>query len=81
MPRPTTKNQLLETIEIERKALEKFLAELSPAQMIEPGVVGERSVKDVLAHLIEWEHMVLSWHVAGLQGKAPMTPAEGFNWA
>jgi len=81
MPRPTTKNQLLETIEIERKALEKFLTELSPAQMIQPGVVGEWSVKDVLAHLIEWEHMVLSWHSAGLQGKVPVTPAEGFNWA
>jgi len=81
MPRPTTKNQLLETIEIERKALEKFLTELSPAQMIQPGVVGEWSVKDVLAHLIEWEHMVLNWHSAGLQGKVPVTPAEGFNWA
>jgi len=81
MPRPTTKIQLLETIAVERKALEQLLAELSPSQMSEPGIVGDWSVKDVLAHLIEWEHMVLSWHAAGLQGKVPVTPAEGFNWA
>jgi len=81
MPRPTTKKQLLKTIEIERKALEQFLAELSPAQMTQPGTVGKWSVKDVLAHLIEWEHMVLSWQATGLQGRVPVTPAEGFNWA
>jgi hypothetical protein len=81
MPRPTTKKQLLEAIQVERKGLEQFLAELSPDQMIQPGVVGDWSVKDVLAHLIEWEQMVLSWHSAGLKGKVPVTPAEGFNWA
>jgi hypothetical protein len=81
MPRPTTKNQLLETIDIERKALEKFLDELSPAQLTQPGLVGEWSAKDVLAHLIEWEQMVLNWYSAGVKGKVPVTPAEGFNWA
>ncbi|RPJ27220.1 MAG: DfsB family protein [Chloroflexi bacterium] len=81
MPRPGTKKQLLETIETEQKALEELLAGLSPAQMTQPGVVGEWSVKDVLAHLLEWQHMVLSWHSAGLLGKVPVIPAEGFNWA
>ena len=81
MPRPTTKNALLETIEVERNALEQLLDELSPAQMEESGVVGEWSVKDVVAHLLEWEQMVLRWHAAGLKGKVPVTPAEGFNWA
>jgi uncharacterized protein (TIGR03083 family) len=81
MPRPTTRNALLEAIEIERNALQQLLAELSPDQMVEPGTVGEWSVKDVLAHLLEWEQMVLRWHSAGLRGKVPVTPAEGFNWA
>ncbi|MEW6405963.1 MAG: ClbS/DfsB family four-helix bundle protein [Chloroflexota bacterium] len=81
MPRPTTKKGLLEAIEVEYKALEQLLAGLSPAHMTEPGVVGEWSVKDVLAHLLEWHHMVLNWHEAGLKGKIPVTPAEGFNWA
>jgi hypothetical protein len=81
MPRPTTKHQLLQAIEIERKALEKFLEDLSPAQLTQPGLVGEWSAKDVLAHLIEWEQMVLKWHAAGLKGKVPVTPSEEFNWA
>jgi hypothetical protein len=81
MPRPTTKKQLLEAIEIERNALEKVLDELTPAQMTQPGLVGGWSAKDVLAHLIEWEHMVLKWHAAGLKGKVPVTPSEEFNWA
>jgi len=80
MPRPTTKKQLLETIEVEQKALEGLLAGLSPAQMIAPEIVGEWSVKDVLAHLLEWQHMVLSWHAAGLKGKVPETPSAEFNW-
>jgi hypothetical protein len=81
MPRPTTKQGLLEAIEIEGKALEQLLAGLTPAQMTQPGLVGEWSVKDVLAHLLEWHHMVLNWHSAGLQGKIPATPSETFNWA
>ena len=81
MPRPTTKNALLESIEAERNALEQLLDELTPDQMEESGVVGEWSVKDVIAHLLEWEQMVLRWHSAGLKGKVPVTPAEGFNWA
>lgn len=81
MPRPTTKKGLLEAIEVEHKALEGLLAGLSPAQMTQPGVVGEWSVKDVLAHLLEWQLMLLSWHAAGLKGKVPVTPAERFNWA
>ncbi|HET9914364.1 MAG TPA: ClbS/DfsB family four-helix bundle protein [Anaerolineales bacterium] len=81
MPRPGTKKQLLEAIEVEHQALEGLLDRLSSAQMVLPGVVGEWSVKDVLAHLLEWQQMVLSWHAAGVKGKIPVTPAEGFNWA
>jgi hypothetical protein len=81
MPRPSTKYALLEAIEIERTALEGLLSGLSPEQMSEPGTVGEWSVKDVLAHLLEWEQMVLRWHDAGLQGKVPVTPSQEFNWA
>lgn len=80
MPRPTTKAGLLEAIETERSALEQLLAELSPEQMIEPEIVGNWSVKDVLAHLLEWEEMVLMWHAAGLEGNVPVTPSEEFNW-
>ena len=81
MPRPQTKKQLLDAMEAERKALEQLLVELSPAQMTQPGIVGEWSVKDVLAHLLEWQDMVLSWHSIASKGKVPTVPAEGLSWA
>ncbi|HMB23722.1 MAG TPA: ClbS/DfsB family four-helix bundle protein [Anaerolineales bacterium] len=81
MPRANNKKQLLEDIETEGKALEQLLAGLSLAQMTQPGIVGEWSVKDVLAHLLEWQCMVLKWHTAGLQGKVIPIPAEGLNWS
>ena len=81
MPRPTTKEELLAAIEKERGALETFLETLTPAEMTLPGVVGEWSAKDVLAHLIEWEQICLGWYAAGLRGETPPLPAPGFNWA
>ena len=80
MPRPTSKSDLLAAIEKERGALETLLELLTPEQMTDPGVVGEWSVKDVLAHLVEWEQMVLGWHATGLRGETPEMPAPGFKW-
>jgi hypothetical protein len=80
MPRLTTKKALLDELKTERLALENFLAVLTPEQMLQPGALGEWSVKDVLAHLVEWEQMFLGWYAAGLRGETPPTPAEGYNW-
>ena len=80
MPRPTNKPDLLSAIEKERSALEASIEALSPNQLMVPGVVGEWSVKDVLAHLVEWEQMVLGWYRAGLQNEVPSLPAPGFKW-
>jgi uncharacterized protein (TIGR03083 family) len=71
---------LLAAIDQERGALNTFFGTLTPEQMAAPGVVGEWSVKDVLAHLIEWEQMVLGWYAAGLRGETPQLPAPGYNW-
>jgi uncharacterized protein (TIGR03083 family) len=81
MPRPTSKDDLLTAIDQERSALEELLETLTPAQMTEPGLVGDWSAKDVLAHLFEWEQMVLGWHQAGLRGETPELPAPGFKWS
>jgi uncharacterized protein (TIGR03083 family) len=80
MTRPTTKDQLLTACQQEHTALEELLATLTPEQMTQPGTVGDWSVKDVLAHLIEWEQMVLGWYKAGRRGRTPAIPADGFNW-
>jgi len=43
-------------------------------------VLGNWSVKDVLAHLVEWEQMVMQWVEAGVNGKTPAVPSEEYNW-
>ncbi|MBN1429834.1 MAG: ClbS/DfsB family four-helix bundle protein [Anaerolineae bacterium] len=80
MPRPTNKPQLLEESQKEFEALEKFLLPLTPDQFIQPGTLGEWSVKDVLAHLYEWQQMFFRWYEAGLRGETPAVPAEGYKW-
>jgi len=74
------KQELLDEIRLERAALDETLALLTPRQMTKPGVTrGGWSVKDVLAHLIEWQQMNLDWYAAGLRGETPAMPAPGFT--
>jgi len=80
MPRPTSKNDLLAAIAREREKLDATLETVTPERMVEPCVVGEWSVKDVLAHLTEWEQMALGWYRAGLRGEIPDLPAPGYKW-
>jgi len=81
MPRPQNKTQLLAETHTQYQALEKFLAGLTPAQMTRPGALGEWSMKDVLAHLYEWQQMFFRWYEAGLRGETPAVPAQGFKWS
>ena len=80
MARATNKDDLLIAIEKERSALEAFLETLTSEQTTDPNTVGEWSVKDMMAHLIEWEQMCLGWYQAGLRGESPSLPALGFKW-
>jgi hypothetical protein len=45
------KNNLMNTLSETRYALDSALAEVDPSQMTGPGVVGEWSVKDLIAHI------------------------------
>ena len=80
MSRPADKTELLEESQKEYEALEKFLSSLNPAQMLQSGALGEWSVKDVLAHLHEWQQMFFRWYEAGRRGEMPAVPAEGYKW-
>ncbi len=74
------KKDLLSEIQRERKALDDSLALVPAVQMTKPGVTrGGWSVKDVLAHLVEWQHMNLGWYAAGLRGEKPAMPAPGYT--
>lgn len=80
MGRRLRKKELLEAINIERTSLDEILAQLRPRQMTQPGVTrGGWSVKDILAHLVEWQQMNFGWYEAGLRGEKPAMPAPGFT--
>ena len=80
MPRPKSKSELLDAIATTRDKLIKLLGGLTAEQLVTPHIVGRWSVKDVLAHLSEWEQMCLGWYQAGLRDEIPMVPAVGFKW-
>jgi hypothetical protein len=80
MGRRLPKKELLSEIDRERKALDETLAVLSKRDLTKPGVTrGGWSVKDVLAHLVEWQQMNLNWYAAGLRGENPAMPAPGYT--
>ncbi len=80
MSKPITKQEVIESAQKERAALEDYLATLTPEQMTQPNVIGEWAVKDVMAHLFAWEGMVMRWYETGKKGKLPAVPSEKYNW-
>ena len=78
--RARTKQELLESIRSTRELLEKKFSKLTPAQMVWPGSMDDWSVKDILAHLVDWEQRFIGWYQAGLRGEVTITPAPGFTW-
>ena len=72
--------ELLEEIQSERDMLDETLAPVPRRLMTRAGVTpGGWSVKDILAHLVEWQDMNLNWYSAGLRGEKPAMPAPGFT--
>jgi hypothetical protein len=58
---------MLAESQAEYEALEQLLSPLTAGQMAAPGALAEWSVKDVLAHLFEWQQMMFGWYEAGLR--------------
>ena len=74
------KAALLEEITVERAALDAAIASLSSREMTRAGVTpGGRSVKDILAHVVDWQDRTLGWYEAGHRGEKPAVPGEGFT--
>lgn len=68
------KTELLQRIRAERGRLEETLARLTHAQMLLPGVDGEWSVKDALAHISAWERRMIGWVGSHLRDEEPAIP-------
>lgn len=80
MPRPTNQSELLERAE---EMYAKLMAEidgLSTNDIVTDQIVGEWSIKDIIAHLYAWQQMTVSWYQAGNAGENPVTPSEDYTW-
>jgi hypothetical protein len=75
-----TKIRILELIRSERDALEQILAGLSEEQMTQPEVENDWSVKDILAHITDWEKRMVQWVEQSLRDEVPQRPAPGLTW-
>ena len=65
------RQQLLTRLETAWTALNQSYAGLSDAQMLTPGVAGDWSVKDMLAHVTTWEEETLKYLPLILEGGTP----------
>lgn len=73
------RQQMLKKIETPWTMLNEAYAGLSEAQMLEPGVAGDWSVKDILAHVTIWEEEALK-HLPGIiEGKTPPRYSEKYG--
>ena len=82
MPRPKTKEQLLDLSEKHYQKLITYVASFPDAeQQAEfPEGTMNRNIRDVLAHLHHWHLMMLEWYRIGMGGEKPDMPAKGFTW-
>lgn len=80
MTKYKTKAALIEDIRVQRRRLEAVLGELNEEEQIQPGIVGDWSAKDVMAHLADWEQRFMGWYATGRRGETPEIPAPGMTW-
>lgn len=80
MATPRTKPDMLGRLQTERRRLEATLALVPRSRMEEPNVVPGWSVKDVLAHLADWEAHMPVWVEASRRGEPPEDPEPGVTW-
>ena len=65
------RRQLLQRLEEAWQALLKSYAGLPDAQLLEPGVIGAWSIKDVISHVTWWEEEALTYLPLILAGGRP----------
>lgn len=70
---PNTKDVILDRLHDEYEAFINVLDDLTVEQMIEPNVVGEWSIKDLVAHLVYWNRLPVQEIEAALSGVDPST--------
>jgi hypothetical protein len=85
MPRPTTKDDLLELAEANFKKLLDFIEELPDeikTKIFKNDELNDRdkTVSDVICHLYEWHQLLLNWIKDNRKGKEMPFLPEPYNW-
>ncbi len=80
MSRPLNKSQLLEAANKQYTILDNYLDSLSEEQFTFTPAPGAWAVKDIIAHLYEWQQMFFTWYEGGQRSEQPAVPAPGFKW-
>jgi hypothetical protein len=79
MDKIPNKTKILAGIHTEWELLERLVNPLSEEQMLTPGVEGQWSVGDILAHISAWEKFLLDRISAALTG-SPLQYPPILNW-
>ncbi len=75
----TSKTQLLDDLRDEQAGWEALLQDIGEDHMTQPGVAGEWSIKDIVAHLTAWRRRTVGRFQAALRNEpspAPPWPAD-----
>ena len=80
-PEPKTKQELLHIIQDERHKLETALAKMSADQMTTAVIDHDWTVKDILAHIVAWEQLMIGWLTEIQRGDIPSPPIPATNQA
>ena len=72
-----TQDELIQKIESEWNNLQASLDGLTEEQMHRPGVVGEWTIKDILAHLTAWQTRLITTLFKAEKGFTPDTTESG----
>jgi hypothetical protein len=67
------KEAILKELELSREDFLDAIEGLSEEMLLQPGVVGEWSIKDILIHLTRWEAELVKLLWQAKQGKSPST--------
>ncbi len=68
------KRKLLDEIQIGHMFFKALLTQVGGNAMVRPGIIGEWSVQDLVAHIVVHEQRMLEWMAARLRGDTPALP-------
>ncbi|MFX0117247.1 MAG: ClbS/DfsB family four-helix bundle protein [Candidatus Hodarchaeota archaeon] len=80
MSQKMSKKDLIGQIRTVRTELEALFSKMSEKQMEMPGVQGNWSVKDIIAHITTWDRRGTKWIQSIAQGEEPQIPKAGYTW-